>query len=196
MCSFLLEGSKDSVCELKNWEALDFNKKVPLFMRAMALCSNRMESFSKEIADKNEQIKYLQRDIIIRLDTIDYHIFKIKITSFDSKQSLMILQHELNKVNKIKNDLDRLGQRLEDLGIYQQKSLFELQENMPRILDDLANIAIASNQNDNKMQDIIKRLQILKKSRVESCFDQFFLSQIADVISIIGVLLAFMPASS
>jgi HEAT repeat protein len=187
MCGFLPEKSRNSVCQLENWEILSIKKKVPLIKRAISHCSNQMENFSKQIQDKDEQINYLRKEILARLDNINHHVFRLSIQSSNAAQSLRILEYELEKIKKIKSDLDRLSLKMDDLGIHQQKALQELHDNMPRILDDLKNIA--ENLDNPRMQEILDKLQALKKSRVQSCFDRVYFGQVADVVSVVSLLL-------
>ena len=108
MCSFLPEKSREAVCGLMNWDALDFEEKVLLFKRAITYCANQMEHFSMRIKDKDDQITYLRNEVLVRLENINFHIFKINIRSGDVAQSLRALECELQKIKKIKDDLDRV----------------------------------------------------------------------------------------
>ena len=196
MCSFLPERSKESLCELKNWDSLGFEKKVSLFKRAITHCANEMENLSRRIGDKDDQIIYLRAEVLARLDNINFHVFKISIRSADVAQSLRGLEYELQKIKKIKDDLDRLGQSMDDLGIHQQQALQELQESAPKIIIELEEIVKKDDLDDSDKQEapgsirkeILNRLQALMDSPAGAA-----LNLAADLSSIIGLILTIHP---
>jgi len=187
MCTYLPEKSRASVCELQNWEILDFRRKATLFKRAISHCSNQMENYYQKVQDSKEQIIFLRNEVLARLDAINHHVFKLNIQSANAAQSLRALGCELEKIKKIKSDLDRLGLKLDDLGISQQQALGELSENLPRILNELE--MIARDIDDPNTKEILDKLNTLKKSPIQSCFDRIYFGQVADVASVVSFLL-------
>jgi hypothetical protein len=196
MCNFLRERGKESVCELKNWESLGFEGKVSLFKRAITHCANQMENLTKQIGDKDDQIIYLRDGILTRLDNINFHVFKISIRSADVIQGLKALEYELQKIKKIKDDLDRLGQSVDDLGIRQQQALRELQESAPKLIRELEEITNKDDLRDaskqeiprGSKQEILNRLQALKDSPAGAVLDLA-----ASLSSIISLILTIHP---
>ncbi|MCX6676718.1 MAG: HEAT repeat domain-containing protein [Methanothrix sp.] len=196
MCRFLPEKSRESVCGLMDWGTLDFEKKVLLFRRAVTYCANQMENFSMQIRDKDDQIAYLRGEVLARLETINFHIFKINIRSGDVAQNLRSLECELQKMKKIKDDLDRVGRKLDDLGIHQQQVLWELQESTPKLIRELEEIIKKDELDDSGKQkvprglwhELLNRLQALKASPAGATLDLA-----AALSSIISLILTIHP---
>jgi len=169
---------------------------VPLFRRAIIHCANQMENFSRQIGDKDDQIIYLRNEVLARLDNINFHVFKISIRSANVAQSLRALEYELQKIKKIKDDLERLGQSAEDLGIHQQQALQELQESAPKLIKELEEITKRDELNDSDKQEVpsslrqelLNRLQALKASPEGAILDLA-----ASLSSIISLILTIHP---
>lgn len=191
MCSFLHPRSMESVCELKNWDTLDFEEKILLFKRAIILCANQMENFSNQIGDKDDQIAYLRGEVLARLESVSFQIFRANIRSGDVAQTLRALEYELLRIQKIKNDLDRLGQKLDNLGILQQKALQELQENAPRLIWELEQIIKKSDFDETGKhevlsgwkQELLDKLQALKSSPEGATLD--LAAALSSIISLV-----------
>jgi hypothetical protein len=176
--------------------AKGFERKVPLFERAMAHCANQMENFSRQIRDKDDQITYLRDKVLARIDNINFHVFKISIRSADMAQSLRVLDYELQKMKKIKDDLNRLGQSVDDFGICQQQALQELQESAPKLISELEEITKTDGLDDSGereipsslRQEILNKLQAIKASPAGTTLDLA-----AALSSIISLILTFHP---
>jgi hypothetical protein len=196
MCSFLPERSNESVCELRNWERLGFEDKLPLFKRAITLCANQMVNLSEQIGEKNDQIAYLREAVLARLDTINFHIFKINIRSGDMFQNLRVLEYELQKIRKIKEDLDRLGQKLDGFDIHRQQALRELRESAPGLIMEMEEIIKGHDFREpvkqevpaSWRQELLSRLQALKASPAGATLDLA-----AALSSIISLILTIHP---
>ena len=197
MCSFLPDRSKESVCELKNWDSLDFENKAILFKRAIIKCTNQMENLYNQIGDKDDQINYLKNEILARLDNINFHVFKISIRSADTAQSLRVLEYELQKIKKIKDDLDRLGQTVDDLGIYQRQALQELQKSAPSLIRELKEIVKEKeNLNDPetaKVPDSWWQKPLNKLNTFDESPSRIAIGLAADLLQIISFILPPIP---
>ena len=187
MCHFLPERSSASVCELRNWEILDFESRVVLFQRAISHCSNQMENFYRQIQERDKSIDYLRKEVIIRLDNINYNIFRIKIVSGNATGALAALKWELKKIDSIKADMSRIDQRLEDLDVFQQRAIIELKHEMPRIIGELKELVLELD--DKQILGILEELQTLKKSQKEVVFEDAasLITIVSFILKIIGI---------
>lgn len=196
MCRYIPEASRASLCQLENWESLDFNTKVPLFKRAIIYCSNQMVNYTIQIHDRDDQINYIKNEVLTKLDNINYHVFRINIKSANATQSLRTLEYELAKIKTIKADLDRLGQGLNDLGIQQKQALRVLQDNAPKLITEVEEIVKTDDFDDSRKkevssgwrQEILNRLQALKASPEGATLDLA-----AALSSIISLILTIHP---
>jgi len=185
MCDFLPERSRASVCELRDWDELDLQRKASLYKRAISHCSQRMEVLSQQIVEKDAWIGYLRDEVIGRLKNINYNIFKLKISSANAADSLRALKWELDRINAIKLDIDGLGSKVEDLEVSQQQSLMELEEKIPRIIRELE--TLAKSRNNQLSREILEKLDDMKRSPEETIFERA-----ANLASIVGLLIALL----
>lgn len=195
MCNFLPEGNKNAVCRLVDWDTLIFEDKVLLFKRAVFYCANQMENFSMLIRDKDRQIAYLKDEVLTRLETINFHIFKINIRSGDVAQNLKSLESELQKMKRIKDDLDRVGLKLDDLGILQLQALQKFKESAPKLIVELEEVVKKIDLGDPKKREssngwrqrILAELQALKTSPEGATLD--LAAALSSIISLILTIL-------
>jgi len=188
MCAFLPRRSQESVCMLSDWKILNFEGKVALFKRTISYCSVHMENLSQQIEglksegdEKDRWIEYLREQVIIRLNDVNFNVFKLRIHSSDAARYLFALKTELQKIELLKADLDRLGRNLEDLDINQRNSLFELKSEMPRIVEQLEDLA--KTQKSIEAQKILEDLQSLKRTPSEK-----FIETAGLLVSIVDIL--------
>jgi len=185
-CRLLPEGTKKSIeFELRDWDNLKFGSKLLPFNNAVKFSLLQIEPWSKEIKDKDDQIKYLRGKVITRLDNVNYNIFRIKIRSADAADSLRALKWELDQVKDIKSDFDRLERKVEDLDVSQQDTLRELKEEMPRIIEDLEKVA--RERDDQNFDEVLERLEALKRSPKREVFELA-----TQLVSIVGLLICLL----
>jgi len=134
-----------------------------------------MEAYERKTIQKMDEANK-------KLDSIIYSISRIKIRSADAADSLRALKWELDQVKAIKSDVEGLDRKVEDLDVSQQQVLQELKAEMPRIIEDLE--TLARGRDDEVSQEILKKLENLKRSPGEMVFDRA-----SGLASIVGLLL-------
>ncbi len=188
MCAFLPDQARESIGELQNWRDLDFAKKMPLFIRAISHCSNRMEELKKEVDDRDQWIEYLRNSVIARLDNINYNIFKLNIRSSNASHLLQALLWEIEKLVSLKFNMDRLDLSLESLKVPQQQVLCVLEAEMPRITNELK--GLCKDRKDPEVHKILEKLDALETPNWKTILD---VSGV--LISIISLIKELYPAS-
>ena len=99
-------------------------------------------------------------------------------------------------MKKIKDDLDRMGQKLDDLGIHQQQAIWVLCESAPKIIKSLEEIIKKEDPDDSEMQvapsermyELLNKLQAVKASPEGAALDLA-----AALYSIISLILTIYP---
>jgi hypothetical protein len=111
--------------------------------------------------------------------------YSLKISSASAASSLRALKWELDRIKATNSDVDRLGRKLDDLDFSQRKVLLELEAQMPRIIRDLE--TLVEGLDDPTSQEILEKLEDLKKSPGEAIFEQA-----AGLASIVGLLISVL----
>ena len=124
-------------------------------------------------------------EVIGRLKNINYSIFRLKISSANAADGLRALKWELDRVKSIKSDVDGLGRKVGDFGVSQHQVLLELEAQMPRIIEELE--TLAEGRDDQASQEILKKLNELKRSPKEMVFERA--SGLASIVSLLLPLL-------
>jgi len=186
LCHFFHESARAQMeCSLLDWEKLNIWRKISLFYGALSASCIRMGDMAKQVEEQEKEIEFLRDEVIDRLKTVNYNIFRIKIRSADAANSLGALKWELDKITIIKSDFDRLDRKLEYLDVSQQQAIRELKGEMPRIIDDLEEVA--RGRMDNRFDKVLESLDSLKKSLKRDAFE--LASQLA---SIVGILISLL----
>lgn len=148
-----------------------------------------MGNLSNEIRDRNNQIEFLRNEVVARLEVINYSIFRIKICSANTADSIRALKCELDKVNDIKSKINRLDLKMEELDLSQQDSIKTLKDEMPRIILDLENVT--RERGDKKFAEFLERLEELRDELKGSSMEKT-LDVAAKRATILGTVILFL----
>ncbi|MCK4798769.1 MAG: hypothetical protein KAT05_15440, partial [Spirochaetes bacterium] len=133
-CTILPKESGVFINELLDeMEVAELYEKAKTNVTLLSAIVPQMLNLQEKLIEKDKLIEYLKESVTMRLDNINYGVFKIKHRSAEMSLTLNQVQIELKKIDKIKNDLDIIGINVEEFGDLQNQNFQELNNEMNNI---------------------------------------------------------------
>ena len=180
LCELIPRKKRDHAIELVG--DIGATKAFPEIMTKIELAISFIEpniEISAFETCMTKQIQELKSDLIIRLDNINFSIFKTKINSSNRFEELRL---ELRKLEELNEVVGRSGKKLEDLNLVEQQRIREAEAEVPRIITELEEFA--KSVNDPLFKEILLRIEALKTSRKRDLLS--LSSDLASIMSLIG----------